>query len=98
VIPQALAVGTPVIGTSVGGTPELVRDGETGRVVPPADAPALAAAIADLLASPARARELALRGQAEVLAHHSMDAAMARTVGVYDAARRMARAYSGNNL
>ena len=91
VIPQALAVGTPVIGTSVGGTPELVRDGETGRVVPPADAPALAAAIADLLAAPARARELALRGQAEVLAHHSMDAAMTRTVGVYEAARAVAR-------
>ena len=87
VIPQALAVGTPVVGTTVGGTPELVRDGETGRVVPPADAAALAAAIGELLASPAHARELARRGQAEVLARHSMDAAMARTVAVYEAAR-----------
>jgi glycosyltransferase involved in cell wall biosynthesis len=87
VIPQALAVGTPVVGTTVGGTPELVRDGETGRVVPPADAAALAAAIADLLAAPAHARELARRGQAEVLARHSMDAAMARTVAVYETAR-----------
>ena len=86
VIPQALAVGTPVVGTTVGGTPELVRDGETGRVVPPADVPALAAAISELLAAPARARELARRGQAEVLAHHSMDAAMTRTVAVYEAA------------
>lgn len=90
VIPQALAVGTPVVGTAVGGTPELVRDGETGRLVPPADAPALAAAITDLLAAPARARELARRGQAEVLAHHSMEAAMARTVAVYDSARAAA--------
>src|SRR5262249_55821912 len=64
VIPQALAVGTPVVGTTVGGTPELVRDGETGRLVPPADAPALAAAILDLLGEPARARALAHRGQA----------------------------------
>src|SRR5207244_6426708 len=38
VIPQALAVGTPVVGTTVGGTPELVRDGETGRLRHPADA------------------------------------------------------------
>lgn len=90
VIPQALAVGTPVVGTTVGGTPELVRDGETGRLVPPADAPALAAAIVDLLASPARARELADRGQAEVLAHHSLDATMRRTVAVYEAARKAA--------
>jgi glycosyltransferase involved in cell wall biosynthesis len=87
VIPQALAVGTPVVGTTVGGTPELVRDGETGRVVPPADAPALAAAIADMLAAPARARQLARRGQAEVLARHSMEAAMTRTVAVYADAR-----------
>ncbi len=35
VIPQALAVGTPVIGTTVGGIPEIVRDGDTGRLVPP---------------------------------------------------------------
>jgi glycosyltransferase involved in cell wall biosynthesis len=80
-----------VIGTTVGGTPELVRDGETGRLVPPADAHALAAAIAELLATPARARELAGRGQAEVLAQHSMDVAMRRTVAVYEAARAAAR-------
>ena len=87
VIPQALAVGTPVVGTTVGGTPELVRDGETGRLVPPADAPALAAAILDLMNDPERARALARRGQALVLAQHSLDAAMARTVEVYEVVR-----------
>src|SRR5207302_10481693 len=85
VIPQALAVGTPVVGTTVGGTPELVRDGETGRLVPPADAAALAGAILDFLRDPERARALARRGQALVLTQHSMDAAMARTLAVYDA-------------
>jgi glycosyltransferase involved in cell wall biosynthesis len=88
VIPQALAVGTPVVGTSIGGTPELVRDGETGRLVPPADSAALAAAIVDLLDDPERARAMAHRGQALVLAEHSIDATMARTVAVYEAARR----------
>jgi glycosyltransferase involved in cell wall biosynthesis len=87
VIPQALAVGTPVVGTTVGGTPELVLDGETGRLVPPADAAALAAAVLDLLSDPERARALARRGQALVLAQHSMDAAMARTLAVYDAVK-----------
>ncbi len=92
VIPQALAVGTPVVGTTIGGTPELVRDGETGRLVPPADAPALAAAILDLLADPSRARELARRGQALVLERQSLDATMARTLEVYAAAARATRA------
>jgi glycosyltransferase involved in cell wall biosynthesis len=87
VIPQALAVGTPVVGTTVGGTPELVRDGETGRLVPPADAPALAAAILALINDPDAARALARRGQACVVARHSLDATMARTLEVYAAAR-----------
>lgn len=83
VIPQALAVGTPVIGTTVGGTPELIRDGETGRLVPPADASALAAAIAAVLRDPAGARALARAGQALVHERHTMDASMARTTAVY---------------
>jgi glycosyltransferase involved in cell wall biosynthesis len=87
VIPQALAVGTPVVGTTVGGTPELVRDGETGRLVPPADAAALARAILDLLGDRERARAMARRGQALVLERHSIDAVMARTAAVYEAAR-----------
>src|SRR5213595_2932025 len=91
VIPQALAVGTPVVATTVGGSPELVRDGETGRLVPPADAAALADAILDLLRDPARARTLAQRGQALVLAEHSIDATMARTLAVYEAARAARR-------
>jgi len=91
VVPQALAVGTPVVGTTVGGTPELIRDGETGRLVPPADGRALAAAILDVLRDPSRARAMARRGQARVLAEHSLDASMARTLAVYDAARAARR-------
>lgn len=42
---ESLAVGTPVIATSVGGVPEVVHDGENGLLVPPGDPAALAAAI-----------------------------------------------------
>ena len=84
VIPQALAVGTPVVASDVGGSGELVRDGETGRLVPAGDAAALAAAIVDCLADREGARAMARRGQALVRERHSLDAAMARTTAVYE--------------
>jgi glycosyltransferase involved in cell wall biosynthesis len=83
VIPQALAVGTPVIGSRIGGIPEIVRDGETGRLVPPGDAEALAAAIIAMLQEPERARLMALAGQALIRAGYTLDASMARTTAVY---------------
>jgi glycosyltransferase involved in cell wall biosynthesis len=42
---EALAVGTPVVATAVGGVPEIVRDGENGLLVPPGDPAALTAAL-----------------------------------------------------
>ncbi len=83
VIPQAFAVGTPVVATAVGGIPEIVRDGITGRLTPPADAPALAAAILDVLADPEGARAWARAGQALVHARYTVDAMMERTTAVY---------------
>ncbi|HSE61326.1 MAG TPA: glycosyltransferase [Candidatus Saccharimonadales bacterium] len=47
---EALAVGRPIVGTAVGGIPELVEDGVSGRVVSPGDSDALAQAITSLLA------------------------------------------------
>lgn len=45
VVPLAMASGRGVVATRVGGLPDLVRDNETGILVPPRDVPALAAAI-----------------------------------------------------
>jgi glycosyltransferase involved in cell wall biosynthesis len=83
VIPQAFAVGTPVVASTVGGSPELVRDGETGHLVPPGDARALAGAIVDIVNDPERARELGRAGQRLVGERYSMDASMALTTSVY---------------
>jgi glycosyltransferase involved in cell wall biosynthesis len=85
VIPQAFAVGTPVVATAVGGIPELVRDGETGRLVPPADAAALAQAILDVLRDRPRAVAMARAGRELVLRGYTVDAMMATTTAVYSA-------------
>lgn len=64
---EAAATGRPAIGARIGGIPEVVRDGETGQLVPPGDADALAEAMARLWGDPARARDLgqAARARAE---------------------------------
>ena len=49
---EALSCGKPVLGSRIGGIPELVREGETGFLFPPKDAPALAGAMQKLLTLP----------------------------------------------
>ena len=60
---EALATGTPVVATNVGGLPQLIEDGQTGLLVPERDAAALAAAIGALLADPPERGRRARRGQ-----------------------------------
>jgi glycosyltransferase involved in cell wall biosynthesis len=63
---EAMAVGTPVVASRVGGVMEVVVDGETGVLVPPGDAPALAAACGLLLRNRGLAERLARAGCARV--------------------------------
>jgi len=88
VIPQALAVGIPVAAAATGGIPEIIRDGETGYLVEPGNAGALARAIRALLDDPDRAREMAAAGQALVRSRYSSDITMAATTDVYRALLR----------
>jgi glycosyltransferase involved in cell wall biosynthesis len=60
---EALAAGRPVVASAVNGTPELIRDGDTGLLVPPNDSAALAAALRRVLAAPEEAARLAARGR-----------------------------------
>ncbi len=60
---EALAAGTPVIATAVGGVPELVRDGENGLLVPAGDHDALAAAIRRLIGEPGLRKRLRCSGR-----------------------------------
>jgi glycosyltransferase involved in cell wall biosynthesis len=71
-IREALACERAVVATAVEGMPELVRDGETGRLVPPRDAAAMAAAIIATLADPTVAQTMARAGRKRVEAHFSL--------------------------
>jgi glycosyltransferase involved in cell wall biosynthesis len=65
---EAMTAGVPVVATAIGGTDEVVRDGETGTLVPPADPAALAAAINRTLADRDRAARLAAAARSTVAA------------------------------
>jgi glycosyltransferase involved in cell wall biosynthesis len=73
VILEAMAAGLPVVASNVGGIPELVTDGVTGSLVPPADSDALAAALLDLLDHPGRATAFGQAGRARIEQEHSFD-------------------------
>jgi glycosyltransferase involved in cell wall biosynthesis len=63
---EAMAARRPVVATAVSGTPELVRDGETGLLVPPGAPDALAHALGALVADPVRRRQMGERGRRRV--------------------------------
>jgi glycosyltransferase involved in cell wall biosynthesis len=80
---EAMAAGRPVVASRVGGTPEVVADGETGILVPPGDVGALAHAVDYLLADPERARRLGESGRRRVEEHFSLAAMSERVLAEY---------------
>jgi len=70
---EAMAAGRPVVATAVGGTADLLGDGERGLLVPAASPSALAEAILRTLAHPEESARRAAAARDYVLAHHSVD-------------------------
>lgn len=70
---EAMAAGRPVVGTAVGGVPEIVDDGVTGLLVPPADPAALGKALVTVIGDPARAREMGEAGKRRVVSTFTLD-------------------------
>lgn len=79
---EAMAAGTPVVATSVGGVPDVVREDE-GRLVPRGDGAALAEAILDLLADPSARAASGRRGRERVLREHDAGVLVARIEDLY---------------
>ncbi len=80
---EAMATRLPVLATSVSAVPEVVIEGETGRLVPPALVGPLAAAMLALAADPEGRAALGEAGHARVVEHFGLDRMVDQTLGVY---------------
>lgn len=83
-VAEAQAAGLAVVATSLGGVPELIADGQTGLLVAPGDADALATALAGLLADPARRAALGQAARRHAAANYDLGVFAARIAAVCD--------------
>ncbi len=96
VLKEAMAVGRPVVATSIGGSGEIIQDGETGLLVPPANPEALAKAMAAILRMPDRGLSMGARGRERVRALFHRDRLVEGTLDAYRKAQeRWARGFRG---
>ncbi|HEY7509969.1 MAG TPA: glycosyltransferase [Vicinamibacteria bacterium] len=82
---EASAMGKPVVATAIDGTPEVLEDGQTGLLVPPGDAPALARAALRLLDDPEQTRRMGEAGRRRALARFDVRAQVQATTRVFEA-------------
>jgi len=80
---EAMAMGRPVVATAVGGNVDVVRDGVTGLLVPPGDPPALAGALAELIANPSLAAALGVEARCRVGQELSLERMLRRYEELY---------------
>jgi glycosyltransferase involved in cell wall biosynthesis len=80
---EAMARGLPIVATRVGGTPEAVRDGANGLLVPPGDPRSLAVSLLRLWRDDTLARRLGEAGRLRVLEHFDVRRMVARYEQVY---------------
>ncbi|MEW6359808.1 MAG: glycosyltransferase family 4 protein [Planctomycetota bacterium] len=80
---EAMALGKSVVGTRAGGLPEVVADSETGRLVPPGDADALAEALREVLSDADRAAAMGRAGLARVREHFDLATCARKVEDIY---------------
>jgi len=81
---EAMAAGAPVVATAVGGTPELIEDGQTGFLVPPANPEALAERIEYALSHAGLTGLIAMRGRQFIIERFGMERMVAAVERLYD--------------
>ena len=92
---EAMACGTPVVGSAVGGIKYTVRDGQTGFLVPPRDPAALAGRLAVLARDPALARRMGHRARLRAVANFTWARVAEQVAHVYAEVAAPARAPAG---
>ena len=85
-----MAAGKPVVATPVAGIPEMVKDGESGFLVPPRDSEALAERILELLRDPQKAQRMGAMGRKIVEKEFAIDVIAGKMEDVYELARARA--------
>ena len=80
---EAMACGTAIVASRVGGIPEVVADGETGLLVPPGDPVALADALNTVVRDTGRAAAMGQLGRKRAIAEFGWQAIAAQTVALY---------------
>ncbi|MBL8862863.1 MAG: glycosyltransferase family 4 protein [Planctomycetes bacterium] len=88
---EAMEHAKPVVATCFGGSPEVVRDGETGFVANPFDLEGFAGAIARLLDDPQARRRMGAAGRERLVAHFTIPRLAAECLEEYELALRLAR-------
>ncbi len=84
VLPQALAVGRPVVTFALDGAPEVIADGQTGFLVPPLDSAQVARRVLDLLDDPGLGQRMAATGRALVEREFPVERMVARIDAIYE--------------
>ncbi|NLY89951.1 MAG: glycosyltransferase family 4 protein [Firmicutes bacterium] len=84
VLLEGIGHGKPVVGSAVGGIPEVINHGENGFLVPPADAPKLAENIAELLCNPALWQTMAANARRSFEQRFSTERMVVETGKVYE--------------
>lgn len=80
---EAMAAARPIVATTVGGIPEVIKDGESGLLVPPRDPEALAQAIVTLLSDGDKAQRMGLAARERVLTHFTLERMLSETEQLY---------------
>jgi glycosyltransferase involved in cell wall biosynthesis len=83
IVLEYMASARPIVATRVGGMPDLIEDGATGRLVPPGDVAAMRDAIRDLLNSPEQRRRLGEAARARAEEHFRVDRWIDQVLEVY---------------
>src|SRR5438445_595168 len=81
---EGMALGRPIVASAVGGIPEMLEDGVSGCLVPPGDAPALAAAIAALLRDPAQRARVGAAARERLATRFSLEGFAAGMFAAFD--------------